>query len=285
MSVVAVLQGNDWLFFSVAVVLGLLVGSFLNVIIKRMPPILEYQWKQDYADFTEQEFNEKKPPGIALARSHCPQCKNQLAAWHNIPVISFMLLRGRCHFCHKAISWRYPAIEFLTAALTLMSAWHFGVSWQFLAVVMMCWLLIAITFIDLDTFLIPDQLSLTLLWLGLFVSLFDYSITPAVAVKGALVGYLSLWLIFHLFKLATGKDAMGYGDFKLLAAGGAWLGMEMLIVVLMIASVAGLLMAALSALVGKGQQKIPFGPYLSVGILVGYFYKQPILSYLFPGLG
>ena len=285
MSVITVLQGNDWLFFSVAVVLGLVVGSFLNVIIKRMPPILEYQWKQDYADFTDQEFTEKKPPGIALARSHCPQCKKQLAAWHNIPVISFMMLRGRCHFCQKAISWRYPAIELLTALLTLMSAWYFGVSWQFLAVVVMCWLLITITFIDLDTFLIPDQLSLTLLWLGLFVSLFDYSITPAVAIKGALVGYLSLWLIFHLFKLATGKDAMGYGDFKLLAAGGAWLGMEMLIVVLMIASVAGLLMAALSALMGKGQQKIPFGPYLSVGVLVGYFYQQPMLDYLFPGLG
>ena len=285
MNVITVLQGNDGLFYAVAVVVGLLVGSFLNVIIRRLPPILEYQWKQDYADFTEQAFNEKQPPGIALARSHCPQCKKQLAAWHNIPVISFLILKGRCYFCQQAISWRYPAIELLTAVLTLMSALHFGVSWQFLAVVLMCWILVVITFIDLDTFLIPDQLSLTLLWLGLFVSLFDFSIAPDVAIKGALVGYLSLWLIFHLFKLLTGKDAMGYGDFKLLAAGGAWLGMEMLIVVLMIASVAGLLMAALSALMGKGQQKIPFGPYLSVGVLVGYFYQQPMLDYLFPGLG
>lgn len=282
--IAAVLEHNVTLFYLIAFVVGLTVGSFLNVAILRMPPLLEYAWKKDYADFTESTFQEKKPPGIALSRSHCPKCKKQLFAWHNLPVISYVLLRGRCYFCREKISFRYPFIELLTACLTLLLAYEFGFGLQFLAAVMMLWLLMVITWIDIDTYLIPDQLSLFLLWLGLFFSLFEFSIYPEQAIQGALIGYLSLWLVFHLFKLLTGKDGMGYGDFKLLAAGGAWLGPELLIAVLLISSISGLVMALLQAMVRKGSNKIPFGPYLSVGIFVSYLFGEQILNFMFPGL-
>ncbi len=268
----------------VAFVFGLLVGSFLNVVILRLPPLMEYNWKKEFAEFNENEFKEKQPPGIALTRSHCPQCKNQLSAWHNIPVLSYLLLRGKCHFCGKGISFRYPFIELLTALLTAALAYQLGFGLALLAACLLLWFLIAITWIDFDTFLIPDQLSLPLLWLGLFFSLFEFSITPVQAIQGALVGYLSLWLVFHLFKLLTGKEGMGYGDFKLLAAGGAWLGPELLIAVLFIASISGLIFALAQAAMKKGQNKIPFGPYLSIGIFVSYVFGAQILAYLFPGL-
>ena len=279
-----VLEQNTALFYLIAVVVGLVVGSFINVVILRLPPLLEFAWKKDFADFTESKFKDKKPPGIALSRSHCPKCKNQLSAWHNLPVISYLMLKGRCHFCQEKISLRYPFIELLTAVLTLLVAYKLGVGLQFLAAVLLVWLLIVITWIDIDTYLIPDQLSLSLLWLGLFFSLFEFSISPNEAIQGALIGYLSLWLVFHLFKLITGKEGMGYGDFKLLAAGGAWLGPELLIAVLLIASLSGLVFALLQAIVKRGSNKIPFGPYLSVGIFVSYLFGDSIINFMFPGL-
>ena len=282
--ITALLEQNVVLFYLIAFAVGLIVGSLLNVVILRMPPLLEYAWKKDFADFTESAFKEKKPPGIALSRSHCPKCEKQLSAWHNLPVISYILLKGRCYFCQEKISVRYPFIELLTACLTLLVAYQFGFGLQFLAATMLLWLLIVITWIDIDTYLIPDQLSLSLLWLGLLFSLFDFSIHPAQAIQGALIGYLSLWLVFHLFKLITGKEGMGYGDFKLLAAGGAWLGPELLIAVLLIASISGLVIALIQAMVRKGSNKIPFGPYLSIGIFVSYLFGTEIINLLFPGL-
>lgn len=279
-----VFEAYPALFVFVATIVGLIIGSFLNVVILRTPPLLEYNWKKDYADFTEVEFSEEKPPGIALARSHCPQCKKNLASWHNIPVISFLILKGKCYFCQKNIPFRYPLIELLTAVITTFAAFKFGASIEFVAACLLIWILICITWIDIDTFLIPDQFSLSLLWFGLFFSLFEFSITPAQAIIGALVGYLSLWSIFHLFKLLTGKEGMGYGDFKLLAAGGAWLGPELLIVVLFIASISGLLLAVIQKIMNKYQNKIPFGPYLSIGIVVSYFFGADIMTLLFPGL-
>ncbi len=263
-------------------VVGLIVGSFLNVVILRYPPVLEYDWKKDYAEFTETPFDQSKPPGLVFARSHCPKCKEQLSAWHNIPVISYLILRGRCHFCQNRISIRYPLIELFSGLLAALAAFYYGFNWQLLSVLMLIWFLLVITWIDIDTYLIPDQLSLSLLWLGLFCSLFELTISPAQAITGALVGYLSLWLVFHLFKLLTGKEGMGYGDFKLLAAGGAWLGPEMLIGVLFIASITGLLFAVIQMAMKKGQQKIPFGPYLSVGIWVCYVFNSEIKSILLP---
>ena len=282
--VIAALEQNPILFYIVVFVVGLLIGSFINVVILRMPPLLEFAWKKDFADFTESAFKEKKPLSIAFSRSHCPQCKKQLSAWHNIPLFSYLLLRGRCYFCKNKISFRYPFIEFLTALLTLVMAYKFGVSLSLLAGSILVWFLIVITWIDIDTYLIPDQLSLSLLWFGLFFSLFEFSITPNQAIMGALIGYLSLWLVFHLFKFVTGKEGMGYGDFKLLAAGGAWLGPELMIAVLMIASVGGLIFALLQAVMKKGSNKIPFGPYLSIGILVSYIFGSEIMYAMFPGL-
>ena len=281
---VVVLAENAMLYYVVASIVGLVVGSFINVVVLRMPPLLEYAWKTDYADFTETTFNEVKPPGIGMTRSHCPQCKNQLASWHNIPLFSFLFLRGRCHFCQKKISVRYPLIEALTAFLTLLLAINIGFGLAFIASCLLLWFLIVITFIDIDTYLIPDQLSLSLLWGGLFFSLFDFSISPESAIQGALIGYLSLWLVFHIFKILTGKEGMGYGDFKLLAAGGAWLGPELLIAVLFIASISGLVFALIQFLNKKSANKIPFGPYLSIGIFVSYLYGEQITSLLFPGL-
>ncbi|VAW46264.1 Leader peptidase (Prepilin peptidase) / N-methyltransferase [hydrothermal vent metagenome] len=284
LEIVSVLEQNVMLFYVMAFIVGLIVGSFINVVILRMPPLLEFAWKKDFADFTESEFKDEKPPGIAFTRSHCPKCKNQLSSWHNIPLFSYLILRGRCHFCKEKISVRYPFVEFLTAVLTLLMAYQFGFGLAFLAACLLLWMLIVITWIDVDTYLIPDQLSLSLLWLGLFFSLFGFSIQPEEAIKGALIGYLCLWLVFHLFKLITGKEGMGYGDFKLLAAGGAWLGPELLIAVLFIASISGLVFALLQMIMKKGSNKIPFGPYLSMGILVSYLLGDQIINFMFPGL-
>jgi leader peptidase (prepilin peptidase)/N-methyltransferase len=281
MEFLAVLEQYPILFITMSLVLGLVIGSFLNVVILRMPPLLEYGWKKDFSEFTEKPFDEKKPPGISFDRSHCPHCKNQLLIRHNIPLFGYLFLRGKCGFCSQKISLRYPLIELLTGILTSFMAYYFGVGIEFIAAVLLVWFLIVITWIDLDTFLIPDQLSLTLLWLGLFFSLFSFSIAPEVAIIGALVGYLSLWLVFHLFKLLTGKEGMGYGDFKLLAAGGAWLGYEPLITVLLVSSFSGLVIAVIQKLAGSQEQKIPFGPYLSIGIVVSYLAGNQLMYWFF----
>jgi leader peptidase (prepilin peptidase)/N-methyltransferase len=280
MEIIQLLEQSPAVLVTVTLVAGLVVGSFLNVVILRMPPILEYEWKKDYAEFFEQPFKEQQPPGLGMTRSHCPKCKNQLKAWHNIPLISYLLLKGKCHFCQTRISPRYPLIELLSGVLAAVAAWYLGFGWQLLSVLLLIWMLVVITWIDIDTYLIPDSLSLSLLWLGLFCSLFELTVTPSQAITGALVGYLSLWLVFHAFKLLTGKEGMGFGDFKLLAAGGAWLGAEALIVVLMVASVSGLLITLLLKVFGKGEQKIPFGPYLSIGILVAYLTEGRLLDAL-----
>lgn len=281
MEFIHVLEQYPLLFMVSVFLFGLVVGSFLNVVILRYPPILEYTWKMDYAEFIGNKFKEKKPPGIALDRSHCPHCKTKLLARHNIPLLGFLFLKGKCAFCKEPISYRYPVIELMTGLLTVAAAYMYGVSLQFIAVTLLIWFLVVIAWIDLDTFLIPDQLSLTLLWLGLFFSLFGFSITPTIAIIGVLVGYLSLWSLFHVFKLITGKEGMGYGDFKLLGAGGAWLGYEPLIMVLLISSFAGLLFALLLKVLGNQEQKIPFGPYLSVGILVSYLYGNELMKLFF----
>ncbi|WP_218961657.1 prepilin peptidase [Marinicella litoralis] len=269
------------LFLTFAVLLGLVVGSFLNVVILRMPPLLEYHWKKDFFEFTEQKFSEEKPPSMAYSRSYCPKCKQQLLARHNIPLLGYLFLRGKCGFCQSSISMRYPFIELLTGLLTGLMAYLYGAELHFIAAILLLWFLIVITWIDLDTYLIPDQLSLSLLWLGLFFSLFEFSISPTVAIIGALVGYLSLWMVFQVFKVLTGKEGMGYGDFKLLAAGGAWLGFEPLIIVLLLSSISGLLVAVMQMLLKKSQTKIPFGPYLSIGILVTYLVGDSLMQYLF----
>lgn len=274
----SIIAANSWLLFIAVTLLGLVVGSFLNVVILRYPAILKYEWEQECAEYSGRDFNQEKPPGLVVSRSHCPQCKTQLKAWHNIPVLSYLLLGGRCGFCRKSIPFRYPLVESISGALALLLAVKFGFGWQLLAGLVLLWVLTCITWIDIDTFLIPDQLSLGLLWLGLFVGLFELFIPLREAVVGALVGYLSLWLIFWLFKLLTGKEGMGYGDFKLLAAGGAWLGAEMLLPVLVLASVSGLVVSVIL----RKNNKVPFGPYLSVGIFASLLWGEQLLRWYLP---
>ncbi len=281
-NVAQALTEHPLLFVAFALFAGLIVGSFLNVVIYRLPPILYYGWKKDCAELNNQPFTQKPPPGIGFDRSYCPKCKKKLSAWHNIPVFSYLFLRGRCYFCHKSIAIRYPLVETLTGLLTGFLAYHYGWGLPFVAASILMFFLIAITYIDLDTFLIPDQLSLSLLWLGLFLSLFDVFVSPQQAIIGALAGYLSLWLLFHVFKLLTGKEGMGYGDFKLLAAGGAWLGYEMLIMVLILASVSGLVIALIQKIAKQGEAKIPFGPYLSMGIFLSLLYGDTLLNWYLP---
>ncbi len=281
MNLIIVLEQYPMLFLVFAVLFGLVVGSFLNVVILRLPPLLEFNWKKDFYEYTEQSFDEAKPPSIAYARSHCPKCNNQLLIRHNIPLFGYLFLRGQCGFCQARISPRYPLIELLSGILTGLMAWMYGVDIHFIAAALLVWFLLVITWIDIDTMLIPDQLSLSLLWLGLFFSLFEFSVAAEVAVIGALVGYLSLWLVFHVFKIISKKEGMGYGDFKLLAAGGAWLGYEPLILVLLLSSVVGLLVALGQMMMKQVQAKIPFGPYLSIGILLTYLAGDSLMIYLF----
>ncbi len=263
-------------FIAVALLLGLLIGSFLNVVIWRLPKMLERDWRAQCAELTingqtttvaaSETFNLIRP------RSACPACHTPIKAWHNIPVLSWLLLRGRCAHCQTAISARYPLVEALTGLLTALVAWKFGYGLPALGAMLITWFLIALTCIDLDHQLLPDSLTLPLLWLGLLASLTFHGVgsaslpvDPRSAIIGAAAGYLSLWSVYQLFKLATGKEGMGYGDFKLLAALGAWLGWQMLLPIVLISAAVGAVTGiALIALAGRGRATpIPFGPFLS----------------------
>lgn len=264
------------IFVALAAVLGLLVGSFLNVVIYRLPIMMERAWQRearallspdaDVAD--EAVFNLMTPP------SACPQCKAPIRPWQNIPVLSYLLLRGRCHSCRSVIPWRYPAVELLTGLAFAAVVWQWGgnaiggFGLVFTAV------LIALTFIDMDTQLLPDQLTLPLVWLGLLFNLYTGFVPLPQAVWGAVIGYLSLWSLFWVFKLVTGKDGMGYGDFKLLAALGAWLGVTALPVIILMAALVGIA-ASLLLKVARGQP-MAFGPALAIAGWLVFVANGPI---------
>ena len=218
------LAGSQPAFISVVVVLGLLIGSFLNVVIHRLPLIMHREWQQQCHELIGSEAPQTDSLTLSTPRSRCPHCGHAITALENIPVISYLILRGRCRGCQARISLRYPLIEALTGLLSAVVAWHFGFNWACLGALLLTWALIALTFIDVDEQLLPDSITLPLLWLGLFFNLFGSFTDLQSAVIGALAGYLSLWLVFHAFRLVTGKEGMGFGDFKLLAALGAWLG-------------------------------------------------------------
>ena len=217
------LQASAGLSLGLAFVLGLLVGSFLNVVILRLPPRLEWQWRRDSREMLElPEADEAVPPGIVVKSSACPKCGHRLAPWENVPLLSFVLLRGRCRGCGTAISWQYPAVELLTGLLFAACIHRFGVGPEGLAALVFTGLLVAMSGIDLRTTLLPDQLTYPLLWIGLLVATATLFVTPVQAVLGAAIGWLSLWSVYMGFRLLTGKEGMGFGDFKLLAALGAW---------------------------------------------------------------
>lgn len=274
----ALLQEVPAFFVGSVLLLGLLVGSFLNVVIYRLPKIMEREWSSFCAELAGQTPPTTETFNLVTPRSRCPACATPVHAMDNIPVLSYALLRGKCRHCAAPISIRYPIIEALTGLLSAYIAWRFGVTLATAAALLFCWSLIALTFIDADTQLLPDQITQPLIWLGLLVNFGGVFTDLSSALIGAVAGYLSLWSIYWLFKLITGKEGMGYGDFKLLAAIGAWLGWSMLPVVILLSSLVG-------AVVGIGlivfakhgrSQPIPFGPYLAGGGLIALFWGQSL---------
>jgi leader peptidase (prepilin peptidase)/N-methyltransferase len=246
--------------------LGLVVGSFLNVVIYRLPLMMETRWRKDCCELLEVQ-QEQEAPRLTLAtpNSHCPHCGTAIKPWHNIPVLSYLLLGGKCANCGVGISLRYPTVELVTGLLTLSLAWCFPLSWALLGAVLFTWALLVLTMIDVDHKLLPDDITLPLLWLGLLFNLNGTYVSLADAVVGAMAGYLVLWSVYWLFKLVTGKEGMGYGDFKLLAALGAWLGWQALPLIILLSSLVGAVCGiALIFIKGRGREiPIPFGPYLA----------------------
>jgi leader peptidase (prepilin peptidase) / N-methyltransferase len=258
-----------WLFPVLASMFGLIIGSFLNVVICRLPKMMEQEWRLDFAEAFPNDAIDIKEPRLTLSRpsSHCPHCHNKIRFYHNIPVVSWLWLKGRCADCHQKISVRYPLVEMITAGMCYLIASHFGPTEYAIALLFFSFTLIAITFIDFDTMYIPDSLSLPLLWAGITLSLLRISpVDLESSIIGAMIGYLSLRSLYHLFKYLTGKEGMGFGDFKLLAALGAWLGWQSLISVILLSSIIGIIFGLLQLYAQKqGLDKpFPFGPYLAL---------------------
>ena len=252
-------------------VLGLIVGSFLNVVILRLPARMEWFWKRDARELLELPPDDgDAPPDLVRKGSHCPHCKHPLTALDNIPLLSWLALRGRCRYCKAPISIQYPLVELLCGIASAVVVWKFGVGWQATSGLIFTWMLLAAAGIDFRTQLLPDSLTLPLLWLGLLISLVPLFVDTREAVIGASVGYLALWAVYWVFKLATGKEGMGYGDFKLLAAAGAWMGATALLPVIIMSALSGAVIG-LVMLRARGQDRsvpIPFGPFLAAGMWI-----------------
>ena len=277
-------------FVAVLFFLALLIGSFLNVVICRLPVMMEREWRSQceelaampVADLPEGRFD------LIVPRSRCPSCGAKITAVQNIPVLSYLWLRGKCGNCRAPISARYPSIELLTAVASALVGWRFGFGWEAAAAVLMTWALIAVSFIDIDHQIIPDSISLPMIWIGLTLSLFHpfsgadtLFIDPRTSIVGALAGYLSLWSVYHSFRLVTGKEGMGYGDFKLLAALGAWLGWQLLPMIILLSAVVGALIG-ISLIVFRRHDRnvpIPFGPYLAAAGWIAMLYGSRIMDF------
>ena len=259
-------------------ILGLLIGSFLNVVIHRLPKMMERDWHIQCAELSGRDIPSSEPLSLSKPRSRCPACGHQITALENIPIISWIALRGRCSACKTPISPRYPIIEALNGALFAFAAFKFGYSWATFGAVLLTSALLALTFIDIDTQLLPDSITLPLVWAGLIFNLSaNYSDLHS-AVIGAIAGYLSLWLVYWGFKLATGKEGMGYGDFKLLAALGAWLGWQLLPLIILLSSLVGAIVGIALIIVTKRGRNIPipFGPYLAAAGLLALFWGKDL---------
>ncbi len=270
---------------AIAGLLGLCVGSFLNVVIYRLPKMMEQDWHAQCAELRGETPSTAGALTLARPRSRCPSCGHQITALENIPLVSYLFLRGKCSNCAALISPRYPIVEAITALLSAYAAWHFGPTLQTIGALLLIWALIALTVIDFDTQLLPDSITLPLLWFGLAFNLLGTHVDIYSSVIGAMAGYLSLWSVFWLFKLATGKEGMGYGDFKLLAALGAWLGWQMLPVIILLSSVVGATIG-IGLIVAARQGRntpIPFGPYLAIAGLIALFWG-PQLTRTYLGL-
>ena len=295
---IALLASSPAWFIGVCLVLGLVVGSFLNVVIHRLPIMMERQWREQCAELDEPDLAATLPAApplkerfnLVVPRSACPTCKAPITALQNIPIVSYVFLRGRCANCGAHISVRYPIVEALTGILCAAVAWKLGFGWPAAAGLVLTWFLVALAFIDIDHQLLPDSLTLPLLWLGLFLSLFapfpgaaPVPVDMRSSIIGAIAGYLSLWTVYHLFRLLTAKEGMGYGDFKLLAALGAWLGWRMLLPTVLIAAAVGAIVG-IALLAARGQNRstpIAFGPFLAAaGWLMLMFGQELVTGYL-----
>ncbi len=273
---------------SIVALIGLLIGSLLNVVIYRLPIMMAHAWRRECREFLEQPLTKETAISLALPNSHCPHCSAPIRAWQNIPVLSFILLRGRCASCRAAISLRYPAIELITGALSLAAGTHFGFeSMEIVGALIMIWCLIALTWIDIDTQLLPDSITLPLLWLGLLFNLNDLFTDITSAVVGAVAGYLTLWSVYWGFKLLSGKEGMGYGDFKLLAALGAWFGWQALPLIILLSSFVGALIGIILIVAGRQGREVhmPFGPYLAGAGLLCLFFGDTLISQYFNIVG
>lgn len=263
--IIDVIQSSPAILIALITLLGLLVGSFLNVVIHRLPLMMQRDWQQQCDELMGNSSVEHTVLTLSVPRSRCPSCGHAITAIENIPILSYVFLRGKCQACKTHISCRYPLIEALTGLLSGLVAWHFGFDWTLLGALLLTWALVALTFIDVDHQLLPDSITLPLLWLGIIFNILGLFTDLESSVIGAIAGYLSLWLVFHAFKLITGKEGMGYGDFKLLAALGAWLGWTVLPTIVLLSSLVGAIIGVLLIAFGghKREVPIPFGPYLA----------------------
>jgi leader peptidase (prepilin peptidase)/N-methyltransferase len=296
--VITLLASSPGFFVGACFVLGLVVGSFLNVVIHRVPIMMERQWREQCAEIAQPDHAATMPANppakerfnLVVPRSACPACKAPITALQNVPIVSYLVLRGRCANCGARISARYPIVEALTGILSAAVAWKLGFAWPAVAGLVLTWFLVALAFIDIDHQLLPDSLTLPLLWLGLLLSLFapapgmaPIPVDMRSSIIGAISGYLSLWTVYHLFRLLTAKEGMGYGDFKLLAALGAWLGWRMLLPTVLIAAAVGAV-AGIALLAARGQNRstpIAFGPFLAAaGWLMLMFGRELVTGYL-----
>ena len=278
MSLIEGLQSSQLFFVSFCTILGMMVGSFLNVVIYRLPKMLERNWRRNCAELRDEPSEALAPYNILIPGSACPHCGHTIGALENIPLLSYVILRGRCSRCRTRISARYPLVELLTGFLCAFIAWHFGFGFAVCAALLFTWAMITLAFIDMDTQLLPDTITLPLLWGGLLINLGDGFTDIHSAVIGAISGYLSLWLIYHGYKLIARREGMGYGDFKLLAAIGAWFGWQMLPLVILFSSITGVIVGiGLVLLARHGYYvPIPFGPFLVSGGLVALLWGNEI---------
>ena len=293
-SLIQLLQDSPFFFIALCGVAGLMVGSFLNVVIHRLPKMMERELHAQCAELNGTAEGSLQSSGLpadhvnpaqplapynlVVPRSACPHCGHKISAVENIPVVSYLLLRGKCKGCGAPISKRYPVVEAVSGLLSGYVAWHFGFGLAALAALLFVWALVALTCIDIDTQLLPDDITLPLLWLGLLLNLSGTFVDLHSAVIGALAGYLTLWAVYWMFKLATGKEGMGYGDFKLLAAIGAWLGWQMLPLVILLSSLVGAVVGIILIVLARHGRNvpIPFGPYLAGGGLIALFWGQAL---------
>lgn len=288
MDLISILQTQPIFTLTSAALLGLLVGSFLNVVIYRLPKMMEREWQNQCQDFLAADSNlavlsppkneQQEPFNLMVPASTCPYCGHKIRAWENIPIISYLFLRGKCSSCKAGISIRYPIIELTTGLLSVTAIYSVGIGWAGLAALFFTWSLIALTMIDIDTYLLPDDITLPLLWLGLIINSFGMFTDLPNALWGAIAGYLSLWSVYKVFKMFTGKEGMGYGDFKLLAALGAWMGWQMLPQIILLSSLVGAVIG-ISMILIRGRDKnipIPFGPYLAIAGWIAFIWGDEI---------